>query len=74
MTSWIHKWKRHGWVHFVHGRGRQPVKNRDLWEALDEIAQKHEITWEWVKGHASDRDNNRCDKLATRAARANGRT
>jgi ribonuclease HI len=72
MTSWIYNWKKRGWVHHVRGSGQQPVKNRDLWQALDEIAKKHEITWQWVKGHASDRDNNRCDELATRAARANG--
>ena len=72
MTRWIQNWRKHGWVHTVRGCDQQPVKNRDLWEALEEIAKKHQITWQWVKGHASDADNNRCDKLATKAARANG--
>ena len=73
ITSWIHNWKKHGWVHKVRGAGKQPVKNQDLWQALDQMAQKHEVTWEWVRGHATDVDNNRCDQLATAAARTQAR-
>jgi ribonuclease HI len=69
ITSWIHNWKKNGWVTSMKGR-KQPVKNRDLWEELDALVQEHEISWEWVKGHASDSDNNRCDALANSAARA----
>jgi ribonuclease HI len=69
MTKWIHKWKANHWERQVKGEGQQPVKNRDLWEELDLLTQNHEITWLWVKGHASDEDNNRCDDLANRAAR-----
>jgi ribonuclease HI len=69
ITKWIHGWKKNGWVHHVRGIGKQPVKNQVLWEGLDDITHKHEVTWEWVKGHSTDRDNIRCDRLATRAAR-----
>jgi ribonuclease HI len=69
MTKWIHRWKANAWQRQVKGEGQQPVKNRDLWEELDRLAQNHEITWLWVKGHSSDEDNNRCDDLANQAAR-----
>jgi ribonuclease HI len=72
ITSWIQSWKKKGWLHKVRGMGWQPVKNQDLWMALDSLTQKHEITWEWVKGHSTDPDNNRCDRLASAAARTNG--
>jgi ribonuclease HI len=65
ITKWIHGWKRNGWK----SADKQPVKNQDLWMALDEAASRHEIQWKWTKGHASHEDNNRCDELATRAAR-----
>ena len=65
ITTWIHGWKRKGWL----TAGRKPVVNRDLWIALDEQAQKHKTTWVWTKGHASHGDNNRCDDLASQAAR-----
>jgi ribonuclease HI len=64
ITSWIKGWKRNGWV----TKDKQPVKNRDLWIALDELVSTHETLWKWTKGHASHEDNNRCDELATRAA------
>lgn len=66
ITTWIHTWKRNGWLK----KDRQPVLNRDLWEQLDALVAKHEATWSWTKGHASHADNNRCDELATQAARA----
>ena len=69
ITKWIHNWKASGWQHKVKGQGKQPVKNRDLWEEIDLLVQQHEITWIWVKGHSTDADNNRCDSLANDAAR-----
>jgi ribonuclease HI len=65
ISQWIQGWKRRGWK-TVAGT---PVLNKELWEALDEAAGRHEVRWEWVKGHAHHADNNRCDELATRAAR-----
>ncbi|MBZ5529508.1 MAG: ribonuclease HI [Acidobacteriia bacterium] len=74
MTKWIHNWKRNGWVRKAYGRSApEPIKNRDLWEELDRLRQQHQLNWQWVKGHASDPDNNRCDSLANQAARRNSR-
>ena len=64
MTSWLGKWKENGWV----SSARAPVKNRDLWQRLDELCRRHEIRWRWVRGHAGDALNERCDKLARLAA------
>ncbi len=65
ITSWIKGWKRNGWM----TKARKPVVNQDLWQALDEEAGRHKTEWTWTKGHASHADNNRCDELATKAAR-----
>ena len=65
ITQWIHGWKKRGWVK----ADKTPVLNQDLWIELDAEASRHTIQWEWTKGHASHEDNNRCDELATRAAR-----
>lgn len=65
ITSWIHKWKRNGWK----TAAKKPVINQDLWQALDEQVGRHRVTWLWTKGHADHPDNNRCDELATSAAR-----
>jgi len=65
ITKWIHAWKRRNWM-TIEGK---PVLNQDLWQALDQEVQRHKVTWVWTKGHASHADNNRCDELATRAAR-----
>jgi ribonuclease HI len=65
ITNWIHGWKRKNWVK----ADKQPVLNRDLWMALDDLVSRHETKWKWTKGHTSHEDNNRCDELATRAAR-----
>jgi ribonuclease HI len=65
ITEWIHGWKRKGWM----TAAKKPVVNQDLWKALDEEVQRHNVRWSWTKGHASHADNNRCDELATRAAR-----
>jgi ribonuclease HI len=71
MTKWIHGWKSKGWVHKEKGKaGNQPVKNRELWEEVERLRRTHEVAWEWVKGHADDEDNNRCDILANMAARS----
>ncbi len=64
ITQWIHGWKKKGW----RSSGKKPVKNQDLWVALDELVNAHETQWKWTKGHASHEDNNRCDELASRAA------
>jgi ribonuclease HI len=65
ITTWIHNWKRRGWM----TADKKPVVNQDLWRALDEQVTRHKTTWTWTKGHASHADNNRCDELATQAAR-----
>jgi ribonuclease HI len=65
ITTWIQGWKRKGWM----TAGKKPVVNQDLWQELDREAARHQITWVWTRGHASHADNNRCDELATRAAR-----
>jgi ribonuclease HI len=65
ITTWIHNWKRKGWM----TAAKKPVVNRDLWQDLDGEVNRHKSTWSWTKGHASHADNNRCDELATQAAR-----
>ncbi len=67
ITKWIHGWKRNGWK----TASKKPVVNQDLWNELDQLASRHRIQWTWTKGHADHDDNNRCDELATQAARAN---
>jgi ribonuclease HI len=62
ITSWLPQWKRRGWV----TADKKPVKNKDLWEALDEQVGRHEVRWEWVKGHAGHPENERADALARR--------
>ncbi|HKA02251.1 MAG TPA: ribonuclease HI [Candidatus Solibacter sp.] len=65
ITQWIHGWKKKGWL----TAAKKPVVNQDLWKQLDEQVNAHDTTWTWTKGHANHADNNRCDELATRAAR-----
>jgi len=64
MTEWIEGWKAKGWKNSQ----KKPVSNRDLWEALDKVARKHTIRWEWVKAHAGHPENERCDQLAKQEA------
>lgn len=64
INTWIHNWKRNGW----RTANRKPVKNADLWQQLDAARTPHEVTWEWVKGHAGHPQNERCDELARTAA------
>lgn len=60
ITQWIHRWKANGWK----TAGKDPVKNADLWQRLDEAAKRHEVDWHWVKGHAGHVENERADELA----------
>ena len=62
MKSWIAGWKRNGW----RTSAKQPVKNADLWQDLDEQVARHQVEWVWVKGHAGDPGNERADQLANR--------
>lgn len=62
MSSWIVGWKRNGW----RTAAKQPVKNADLWQALDVEVARHDVRWVWVKGHAGDPGNTRADALANR--------
>ena len=63
ITKWIHNWKLKGWK----TAARKPVKNKGLWIALDELAENHDITWKWVKGHSGHPENERADDLANEA-------
>ena len=60
ISSWIHSWKKNGW----RTAGKKPVKNVDLWERIDAAQKRHDVTWEWVKGHAGHSENERADELA----------
>ncbi len=63
ISEWIKDWKRRGW----RTAGKTPVKNVDLWQRLDALAQDHEVEWHWVRGHAGHEGNERADALANRA-------
>ncbi|WP_028387837.1 ribonuclease HI [Legionella fairfieldensis] len=63
MTAWLFQWKKKGWLNSK----KEPVKNADLWQLLDELAKKHKITWHWVRGHAGHPENERADALANQA-------
>jgi ribonuclease HI len=70
ITKWIHGWKRRGWK----TADKKPVKNVDLWQALETLTAQHTIEWRWVKGHAGDPGNERADELAREGlAEARGR-
>ncbi len=60
VTVWLATWKRNGW----RTKAKQPVKNEDLWRALDAVVAHHAVIWKWVKGHAGHAGNERCDQLA----------
>lgn len=60
ITKWIFGWKNKGWK----TASKKPVKNEDLWKRLDAATQRHDVTWEWVKGHAGHPENERADELA----------
>lgn len=63
ITQWLANWKSRGW----RTAAKAPVKNQDLWQRLDELAQRHSIEWHWVKGHSGHRENELADALANRA-------
>ncbi|MEQ8824743.1 MAG: ribonuclease HI [Filomicrobium sp.] len=60
IKSWIHGWKRNGW----RTASKKPVKNAELWQQLDDLRTRHEVSWHWVKGHAGHPENERADELA----------
>lgn len=62
ITTWIHGWKKNGWK----TSAKEPVKNVDLWRALDAAVQRHDVEWNWVKGHAGHDGNERADALANK--------
>ena len=64
MQSWIKNWKKNGWK----TADKKPVKNQELWQELDKLSEKTKIHWHWVKGHAGEELNERCDVLARTAA------
>ncbi|MEA1868106.1 MAG: ribonuclease HI [Thermodesulfobacteriota bacterium] len=63
ITEWITAWKRRGWQ----TAAKKPVKNKDLWQALDSLCQFHKVHWEWTKGHAGHEENELADQLAREA-------
>ncbi len=60
ITKWIHGWKKNGW----RNASKKPVKNTELWQRLDTATKRHQITWQWIKGHAGHMENERADELA----------
>jgi ribonuclease HI len=60
ITEWITNWKKRGWKNSQN----KPVKNRDLWELLDDACREHKIEWHWVKGHSGHPENEEVDQLA----------
>ncbi|WP_025895864.1 ribonuclease HI [Kordiimonas gwangyangensis] len=63
IMKWVHGWKKNGW----RTANKKPVKNSDLWQALEAAVRKHDVEWIWVKGHAGDPGNERADALANQA-------
>tara|TARA_X000001036_G_C20225136_1_gene621460 strand:+ start:144 stop:587 length:444 start_codon:yes stop_codon:yes gene_type:complete len=68
ITEWIHNWKNNGWK----TANKKPVKNKDLWIALDEVSKNHSIDWQWIKGHSGHPQNERADELANLIIDQNG--
>ena len=63
ITQWIASWKKNNW----RTSARKPVKNVELWQELEQLAQQHDIEWAWVKGHSGHPENERADALANQA-------
>ena len=63
ITEWLPQWKRRGWK----TAAKQPVKNQDLWERLERAIERHQVDWQWIKGHSGHEENERADSLANRA-------
>lgn len=66
ITEWLPAWRARGW----RTADKKPVKNQDLWEALSAQAERHEVSWHWVKGHAGHPENERADELANQGLEA----
>jgi ribonuclease HI len=60
ITKWMNNWKKNGW----RTRDKSPVKNVDLWKRLDAAAQRHKVSWHWVRSHIGHDENERADELA----------
>ncbi|WP_346432539.1 MULTISPECIES: ribonuclease HI [unclassified Roseitalea] len=60
ISGWIHGWKKNGWK----TASKKPVKNAELWQALDAATRRHDVRWHWLKGHAGHEENERADELA----------
>jgi len=60
MSEWIHNWKAKGWK----TAGKKPVSNLERWQELDRLSAKHQVKWQWIKGHAGHPENERADELA----------
>ena len=60
VSKWLSNWQRNGW----RTKSKQPVKNEDLWRAVDSSVTKHQVEWRWLKGHAGHVGNERCDLRA----------
>ena len=65
LQGWVEDWRRRGWR-----RKTGELKNPELWQRLDGLCQTHAVTWHWVRGHADNEYNNRCDALAVAARKA----
>jgi ribonuclease HI len=63
ITKWVHGWQKNGWK----TADKKPVKNAELWQALIEATRRHQVDWQWVKGHNGHPDNERADQLANQA-------
>ncbi|MDR1972629.1 MAG: ribonuclease HI [Treponema sp.] len=66
ISQWIHTWKRNNW----RTSGKAPVKNQDLWQRLDRLTGRYSLTWAWVRGHAGNEMNERCDRMTQEAIRS----
>jgi ribonuclease HI len=60
LKEWMKAWKARGW----RTAAKQPVKNQDLWEALDQLIGEHQVSFHWIRGHTGHAENERCDQLA----------
>lgn len=60
ITEWLVNWKKNGWK----TAAKKPVKNAELWQALDKYSSVHQVNWKWVKGHSGHRENEIADELA----------
>lgn len=63
ITEWIHRWKQRGWRR----ADKKPVLNQDLWQRLDALNEKHNVSWRWVKGHSGHPENEAADRAANQA-------